>query len=94
MMEEQAEYDMEALEKANDLLAEKEKEVQDLEAELEFYRINYPDEEMAKSLPGETSNSNLDDMRFENNGVPHLKILPRCLKETTHIMILRLYVRL
>ncbi|GFZ01421.1 lateral signaling target-like protein [Actinidia rufa] len=77
MMEEQAEYDMEALQKANDLLAGKEKEVQDLEAELEFYRINYPDEEMVESLPGETSNSNLDDMRFENNGVPHLKNTPK-----------------
>ncbi|RDX83550.1 Myosin-binding protein 1, partial [Mucuna pruriens] len=40
MMEEQAEYDNEELEKVSDLLAEKEKEIQDLEAELEFYRSN------------------------------------------------------
>ncbi|KAF7818402.1 putative myosin-binding protein 4 [Senna tora] len=37
MMEEQAEHDAHALEKADDLLSEKEKEIQDLEAELEFY---------------------------------------------------------
>ncbi|MBA0727736.1 hypothetical protein Golax_000699, partial [Gossypium laxum] len=41
MMEEQAEYDVDALEKANDLLTEKEKEVQDLEAELEYYKYNF-----------------------------------------------------
>ncbi|CAN4108565.1 unnamed protein product [Withania somnifera] len=38
MMEEQAEYDNEALQNANDLLAQKEKEIQDLEAELELYK--------------------------------------------------------
>lgn len=37
MMEEQAEYDMEALEK-------KEKEIQDLEAELDYFRIKYPED--------------------------------------------------
>ncbi|KAE8684195.1 Mutator-like transposase isoform 1 [Hibiscus syriacus] len=46
MMEEQAEYDMEALQNTNDLLADKEKEIQDLEAELEFYRMKFPDELM------------------------------------------------
>ncbi|KAL0458272.1 UNVERIFIED_CONTAM: putative myosin-binding protein 4 [Sesamum latifolium] len=44
MMDEQAEYDMEALQRANDLLAEREKELQDLEIELEFYRYNISDE--------------------------------------------------
>ncbi|KAJ8899417.1 hypothetical protein K2173_018391 [Erythroxylum novogranatense] len=44
MMEEQAEYDVDALEKANDLVAEKEKEIQDLEAELEYFRLKYPGE--------------------------------------------------
>ncbi|GKV27318.1 hypothetical protein SLEP1_g36503 [Rubroshorea leprosula] len=46
MMEEQAEYDMEALQNTNDLLAEKEKEIQDLEAELEFYQKKFPNESM------------------------------------------------
>lgn len=50
MMEEQAEYDMEALQNTNDLLAEKEKEIQDLEAELEFYRMKFPNEFMPKDI--------------------------------------------
>ncbi|KAB2005635.1 hypothetical protein ERO13_D11G260600v2 [Gossypium hirsutum] len=50
MMEEQAEYDMEALQNTNDLLAEKEKEIQDLEAELEFYRLKFPSEFMPADI--------------------------------------------
>ncbi|KAM3290346.1 myosin-binding protein 1 isoform X2 [Capsicum chacoense] len=38
MMEEQVEYDNEALQNANDLLVQKEKEIQDLDAELELYK--------------------------------------------------------
>ncbi|CAN0886433.1 Probable myosin-binding protein 4 [Linum grandiflorum] len=50
MMEEQAEYDGEELEKVNDILAEREKELQDLEAELEYFRLKYPyDEEQDTS---------------------------------------------
>ncbi|XP_010469812.1 PREDICTED: probable myosin-binding protein 4 [Camelina sativa] len=44
MMDEQAEHDVDALERANDVLADKEKEIQDLEMELEYYRAKYPDE--------------------------------------------------
>lgn len=51
MMEEQAEYDMEALEKSNDLLSEREKEIQDLEEELDFYRINYGEENQISGNP-------------------------------------------
>ncbi|PIN26601.1 hypothetical protein CDL12_00631 [Handroanthus impetiginosus] len=43
MMEEQAEYDGEALQKANDLLTEREKQIQDLEYELELNRNQYGD---------------------------------------------------
>ncbi|CAN1131736.1 Probable myosin-binding protein 4 [Linum perenne] len=45
MMEEQAEYDGEEMEKTNDLLAEREKELQDLEAELDYFRMKYPEED-------------------------------------------------
>ncbi|CAL9145081.1 myosin-binding protein 1-like [Musa acuminata AAA Group] len=38
MMEEQSEYDQEAIQKLNDLLTEREKELLDLEAEIESYR--------------------------------------------------------
>ncbi|KAL4309300.1 hypothetical protein GQ457_01G051570 [Hibiscus cannabinus] len=51
MMDEQADHDGDALDKANDLLAEKEKEIQDLEAELEFYRLNITDEALMGILP-------------------------------------------
>ncbi|KAL2926201.1 Myosin-binding protein 1 [Bienertia sinuspersici] len=44
MMEEQAEYDLEALDKLNEHVMEKEKEIQDLEAELEYYRSKYQNE--------------------------------------------------
>ncbi|CAN1176666.1 Myosin-binding protein 1 [Linum perenne] len=51
VMEDQAEYDMEALQKMNDLLVEKEKEIQDLEADLEFYRNTFhPDVENAADI--------------------------------------------
>ncbi|KAK8717982.1 hypothetical protein V6N13_045232 [Hibiscus sabdariffa] len=53
MMEEQAEYDISALEKANDLLLEKDKEIQDLEAELEYYRSNFPYEIPEETEPKE-----------------------------------------
>ncbi|KAL4379971.1 hypothetical protein GQ457_02G003680 [Hibiscus cannabinus] len=53
MMEEQAEYDISALEKANDLLLEKDKEIQDLEAELEYYRTNFPYEIPEQTEPKE-----------------------------------------
>ncbi|CAI9288488.1 unnamed protein product [Lactuca saligna] len=49
MMDEQAEYDMEALDKANDLIADKDKEIQDLEAELEYFRSRYEDELMVNN---------------------------------------------
>ncbi|XP_047338312.1 myosin-binding protein 1-like isoform X2 [Impatiens glandulifera] len=43
VMEEQAEYDVEALNRTNDLLTDKEKEVQDLEEELEYYKNRFGD---------------------------------------------------
>ncbi|CAL1383183.1 unnamed protein product [Linum trigynum] len=61
MMEEQAEYDGEELEKTNDLLAEREKELQDLEAELEYFRIKYGDEDMGESMPNTKSSMSRDD---------------------------------
>ncbi|CAL4920905.1 unnamed protein product [Urochloa decumbens] len=44
MMEEQADHDQEAIEKLNDLLTEREKELLDLEAELDGYRSRLHDE--------------------------------------------------
>ncbi|KAM5561641.1 myosin-binding protein 1-like [Rosa sericea] len=67
MMEEQAEYDNEALHKIDDLLAEKEKEVQDLEAELEFYRIKYPNESMLECLGEITSDMQARDIVVDHS---------------------------
>ncbi|CAN8294924.1 unnamed protein product [Cochlearia groenlandica] len=47
MMEEQAEYDMEAIQKLNDLLVEREKLIQDLEAEIDYFR----DQSSQKNVP-------------------------------------------
>ncbi|KAL0389419.1 UNVERIFIED_CONTAM: putative myosin-binding protein 4 [Sesamum calycinum] len=55
MMDEQAEYDMEALERANELVAAREKELQDMEIELDFYRSNLLDEQEVYSVQKETS---------------------------------------
>lgn len=41
MMEEQSEYDEEELQKLNDLLADRDKEIQDLEAEVDSYRKQF-----------------------------------------------------
>ncbi|GAV74391.1 Zein-binding domain-containing protein [Cephalotus follicularis] len=41
MMEEQAEYDQEALQASNNLLAKREEEMKDLEDEIEAYRLKY-----------------------------------------------------
>ncbi|XP_015576557.1 myosin-binding protein 1 [Ricinus communis] len=65
MMEEQAEYDMEALQKTNDLLSEREKEIQDLEAELEFYRIN-PGESFWENTMQELSDTKTKDIKEEH----------------------------
>lgn len=54
MMEEQAEYDAEALQKANDFLTEKEKEIQDLEAELEFHKNRSGDKSILENELGPT----------------------------------------
>ncbi|MBA0602550.1 myosin-binding protein 1 [Gossypium raimondii] len=67
MMEEQAEYDVDALEKANDLLTEKEKEVQDLEAELEYYKYNFPDETSEETKPEANINLDKEYVSMENN---------------------------
>uniref|UniRef100_A0A803KPV5 GTD-binding domain-containing protein n=2 Tax=Chenopodium quinoa TaxID=63459 RepID=A0A803KPV5_CHEQI len=70
MMEEQAEYDMEALDKYNDLVTEKEKEIQDLEAELEYYRTKYPDESLLENVGESTSNACTSDSE-KSRGAPN-----------------------
>lgn len=57
MMDEQSEYEQEAFQKLNELLAQREKEIQDLEAEVEGYRQRFGDKLMAESVlrsPGDS----------------------------------------
>ncbi|OMP06197.1 hypothetical protein COLO4_08269 [Corchorus olitorius] len=82
MMEEQAEYDGDALEKANDLLAEKEKEVQDLEAELEYYRLNFPDETVGETVP--EASINIKNVSLENTSASSIKDDPKFPSKTMY----------
>ncbi|KAL1151136.1 hypothetical protein V6Z11_A09G021500 [Gossypium hirsutum] len=78
MMKEQAEYDMEALQNTNDHLAEKEKEIQDLEAELEFYRMKFPNEFLLEDIVKSAYNLQVtrDTMdHFEANSIEEKAIL-------------------
>ncbi|CAA7053298.1 unnamed protein product [Microthlaspi erraticum] len=62
MMEEQAEYDMEAIQKLNDLVVEKEKLIQDLEAEIEYFRDHTPEKrKLDFDSPSERMNSKIQD---------------------------------
>ncbi|KAL6616158.1 hypothetical protein ACP70R_038428 [Stipagrostis hirtigluma subsp. patula] len=60
MMEEQAEYDSEALAKANELLAEREQQIEQMEAELEKYRRQFegvPTDTQANEGPFDEENT-------------------------------------
>ncbi|KAG8648110.1 myosin-binding protein 1 isoform X2 [Manihot esculenta] len=67
MMEEQAEYDME-------LLVEKEKELKDLEAELEFYRNNLPSESLLKDTKEHISEMKTKDIKEEHSEVSSIEV--------------------
>ena len=72
MMEEQAEYDNDELDKVNDLLTEKEREIQDLEAELEYYRSNWTDEPMVRSMHEESSDPKGQDVVVQKAAVDNI----------------------
>uniref|UniRef100_A0A0E0JPE0 GTD-binding domain-containing protein n=1 Tax=Oryza punctata TaxID=4537 RepID=A0A0E0JPE0_ORYPU len=60
MMEEQAEYDSDALAKANELLAQREQQIEELEAELENYRMRFaggPTEKQSNQVSFKEKNS-------------------------------------
>ncbi|KAK4430418.1 Myosin-binding protein 3 [Sesamum alatum] len=82
MMEEQAEYDQEALQLLNDLMMKREKEKQELEKELEMYRNNVLDYEAREKMTvlrstgdrsidlnseGEPDDISFDDTHQEHN---------------------------
>lgn len=68
MMDEQSEYETEALQKANNLLAEKEKEIEDLEAKLEFYRRKkFPDESVPENMVETNSEMKVKDIGLDHS---------------------------
>jgi len=66
MMDEESEYETEALQKANDLLVEKEKEIEEFEAKLEFYRKKFPDEVVPENMVQINS-----EMKVKEIGLDH-----------------------
>jgi hypothetical protein len=60
------------LEKAIDLLAEKEKEIQDLEAEVEFCRSNFSIESMAEIIHEGSSDLKGEIVILESTNVPSM----------------------
>ncbi|RDX64157.1 Myosin-binding protein 1, partial [Mucuna pruriens] len=66
MIDEESEYETEAFQKANDLLAEKEKEIEELEAKLDFYRKKFPDESVLENMVETNS-----EMKVKDIGLDH-----------------------
>ncbi|XP_024008154.1 myosin-binding protein 1 [Eutrema salsugineum] len=66
MMEEQAEYDMEAIQKLNDLLVEREKLIQDLEAEIDYFRDQTPQKKKLDNVTGIDSPSEGMSNKIQN----------------------------
>lgn len=62
MMEEQADFDNEALEKANETSVEMEKTIQDLEAKLEAYKIKYGDVTVLTDVEASCESSSAREM--------------------------------
>ncbi|XP_023000843.1 probable myosin-binding protein 5 isoform X2 [Cucurbita maxima] len=67
MMEEQEEYDQEALQATNDLLAKREEEIRDLEVELEAYRekYGYLEEACLQMSEGEISDEDYQEFKSQ-----------------------------
>lgn len=67
MMEEQSEYGMETLQNTIALLAEKEKQVQDLLSELEFYRRKFPNESITENVVQSSSELKSGEISVNNS---------------------------
>ena len=92
MMEEQAGYDDDELQKFNDLLAEKEKQIDALEAELELYRRKVPNERVLE-IPSASSCDVITDVGVDNSSILEFEdekiYILECLKKlekTLHLL--------
>lgn len=85
MMEEQSEYDQEAIQRLNELLTDREKEIQDLEAALENCKRGYVDyEEMESTGTPRVSRSNSGILDIEDERV----YITACLKRLERMLML------
>ncbi|CAH9113985.1 unnamed protein product [Cuscuta europaea] len=82
MMEDQADFDNEALQKANESIAEMEKTIQDLEVELGVYKKKYGDITLLKDIEASCDSSSLRELSltldFENEKL----YIKRCLEKS------------
>ncbi|CAH9111712.1 unnamed protein product [Cuscuta epithymum] len=82
MMEDQADFDNEALQKANESIAEMEKTIQDLEVELGVYKKKYGDITLLKDVEASCDSSSLRELSltldFENEKL----YIKRCLEKS------------
>ena len=67
MMEVRSEYDIEAMQKADDFPSKKEKEMWDLVAELELYRKKFLDPTMLENILEPSCDSKTGDTRVEHS---------------------------
>lgn len=85
MMDEESEYETEVLQKANDLLVEKEKEIEELEAKLEFYRKKFPDESVLVNMVDINSEMKVKDIGLDHCIEKDETILGKSVTENTDI---------
>lgn len=82
MMDEQAEYDSQALVEANELLAQREQQVEELEAELENYRTKFgdggPTEKQDTQVPLKEQNTTTSFLEHERS------YIAECLRKLEH----------
>ncbi|XP_015968476.1 myosin-binding protein 1 [Arachis duranensis] len=67
VMDEQSEYDTDALQKANDAISEKDREIEELEAKLDFYRKKFPDESMNENVLVTNFEMKVKDIGLDNS---------------------------
>ncbi|XP_058087012.1 myosin-binding protein 1-like [Magnolia sinica] len=86
MMEEQAEYDQEAIQTLNELLIQREKEIHDLEEEFENYRRRFENEPVGEKILGLANDLSGGDIITESS---YLHSNVNCDENNTHFPVRR-----
>ncbi|KAL2345810.1 hypothetical protein Fmac_007095 [Flemingia macrophylla] len=85
MIDEESEYESEALQKANNLLVEKEKEIEDLGAKLEFYSKKFLDESVVENYVETNSEIKVKDIGLDHCTEKDENIIRKLVTESTNI---------